>query len=171
MALISTGGGGVPGGSTTQVQYNNAGAFGGTSGWTWDGTHFTMATTQEARFRASTNRLYSRAADILTLEGNVSTEVGKVGDIILGDNTLRSMYPQTTLSIDLGKIANVYNDCFVSRVLTPAAGTKMSFFGILLASADSYTVPDGYGTYIPDQYEVSNGTAVEVGAGSIMEIG
>ncbi len=30
--------GGTPGGSTTQLQYNNAGAFGGTSGWTTNGT-------------------------------------------------------------------------------------------------------------------------------------
>ena len=28
-----------PGGSNTQIQYNNAGAFGGTSGLTWDGTN------------------------------------------------------------------------------------------------------------------------------------
>lgn len=30
--------GGTPGGSTTQLQYNNAGAFGGVSGWTTNGT-------------------------------------------------------------------------------------------------------------------------------------
>jgi hypothetical protein len=32
----SGGGGGTPGGSTTQIQYNNAGAFGGASGFVWD---------------------------------------------------------------------------------------------------------------------------------------
>ena len=36
--------GGTPGGSTTQLQYNNAGAFGGTSGLTWNGTNLSMAT-------------------------------------------------------------------------------------------------------------------------------
>jgi hypothetical protein len=35
----------VPGGSTTQVQYNNAGAFGGISGFTTDGTRVTASTT------------------------------------------------------------------------------------------------------------------------------
>lgn len=34
----AAGAGGTPGGSTTQIQYNNAGAFGGTAGLTWDGT-------------------------------------------------------------------------------------------------------------------------------------
>jgi hypothetical protein len=36
-------GGGTPGGSTTQVQYNNAGAFGGISTFTYDGTTLTTA--------------------------------------------------------------------------------------------------------------------------------
>lgn len=35
----------TPGGSTTQVQYNNAGAFGGISGVTTDGTRLTASTT------------------------------------------------------------------------------------------------------------------------------
>jgi len=35
----------TPGGSTTQVQYNNAGAFGGISGVTTDGTRITASTT------------------------------------------------------------------------------------------------------------------------------
>ena len=34
-----------PGGTTTQVQYNNAGAFGGISGFTTDGTRVTASTT------------------------------------------------------------------------------------------------------------------------------
>jgi len=38
-----TGGGGTPGGSTTQVQYNNAGAFGGISTFTYDGSTLTTA--------------------------------------------------------------------------------------------------------------------------------
>lgn len=39
------GGGGSPGGSTTQLQYNNAGAFGGISGATTNGTVVTFTTT------------------------------------------------------------------------------------------------------------------------------
>ena len=40
--INSTGGGGSPGGSTTQVQYNNAGAFGGITNATSDGTTLTL---------------------------------------------------------------------------------------------------------------------------------
>ena len=38
-------GGGSPGGSTTQVQYNNAGAFAGMSGWSWDDTNRALTAT------------------------------------------------------------------------------------------------------------------------------
>jgi len=44
-AITIAAAGGSPGGSTTQVQYNNAGAFGGISGVTTDGTRLTASTT------------------------------------------------------------------------------------------------------------------------------
>src|SRR5688500_14619658 len=37
--FYQSGGGGAPGGATTQLQYNNAGAFGGVSGWSTDGAN------------------------------------------------------------------------------------------------------------------------------------
>lgn len=41
----SGGGGGTPGGSNTQVQYNNSGAFGGSAGFTYDSSTGTMTAT------------------------------------------------------------------------------------------------------------------------------
>jgi hypothetical protein len=45
LSFATVSGGGSPGGSTTQLQYNNAGAFGGISGVTTDGTRMTASTT------------------------------------------------------------------------------------------------------------------------------
>lgn len=42
--LSATGGGGTPGGSDTQLQYNNAGSFGGITGATTNGTFVTLTT-------------------------------------------------------------------------------------------------------------------------------
>jgi hypothetical protein len=42
-AVPAGGGGGTPGGSTTQVQYNNAGAFGGVTGFTYISSSATLA--------------------------------------------------------------------------------------------------------------------------------
>jgi hypothetical protein len=45
ISIAAAGGSGSPGGSTTQLQYNNAGSFGGISGVTTDGTRMTASTT------------------------------------------------------------------------------------------------------------------------------
>lgn len=45
LTFASTGGGGTPGGSNTQVQYNNAGAFGGSAELTFTGTKLISGTT------------------------------------------------------------------------------------------------------------------------------
>lgn len=52
--------GGTPGGSTTQLQYNNAGAFGGISGATTDGTNVTYGS---ANLRATSPRITTGILD------------------------------------------------------------------------------------------------------------
>ena len=47
--FIGGGGGGTPGGSDTQMQYNDGGSFGGTTGLTWDdSTNLTVSNILEA---------------------------------------------------------------------------------------------------------------------------
>lgn len=41
-AAVSAGGGGTPGGADTNIQFNNAGAFGGSAALTWDDTNATL---------------------------------------------------------------------------------------------------------------------------------
>lgn len=56
----STGGGGVPGGSTTQVQYNSAGSFAGSANMTFDGTQLYVPGSQtQSPLRAGTIELQS----------------------------------------------------------------------------------------------------------------
>lgn len=71
-AVPPGGGGGSPGGSTTQLQYNNAGAFGGISGATSDGTNATFGS---GNLRATLPRITTGLADangntILALAGS-----------------------------------------------------------------------------------------------------
>jgi hypothetical protein len=47
-----------PGGSTTQIQYNNAGSFAGAAGLTTDGTHLTINSAGELRFADTTGGEY-----------------------------------------------------------------------------------------------------------------
>lgn len=57
---LSSTGGGTPGGSNTQVQFNNAGAFGGISGITSDGTNVTAGS---GNLRATSPRITTSLLD------------------------------------------------------------------------------------------------------------
>jgi len=74
---VPAGGGGAPGGSTTQVQYNNASAFGGISNVTTNGTSFT-----EADINASSS------SSTFVVHGSAFTSTGininSSGNILLG---------------------------------------------------------------------------------------
>lgn len=73
----ATGGSGSPGGSTTQLQYNNAGAFGGISGATTDGTAviYTTGNLKGTDIKAST----SAGLEILSNNGTVVSLHGAGG--------------------------------------------------------------------------------------------
>jgi hypothetical protein len=49
---------GVPGGSTTQVQFNSSGSFGGSANLTWDGTNFNIGATGSLRLQDTTGGEY-----------------------------------------------------------------------------------------------------------------
>jgi hypothetical protein len=49
---------GVPGGSNTQIQFNNAGSFGGSTNLVWDGTNFIIDATGELRLGDTTGTEY-----------------------------------------------------------------------------------------------------------------
>jgi len=49
---------GVPGGSNTQIQFNNAGSFGGSANLFWDGTNLNIGATGETRFQDTTGGQY-----------------------------------------------------------------------------------------------------------------
>jgi hypothetical protein len=47
-----------PGGSNTQIQFNNAGSFGGSANLFWDGTNLNIGATGETRFQDTTGGQY-----------------------------------------------------------------------------------------------------------------
>lgn len=71
------GGGGTPGGSDTQLQYNNAGAFGGISGATTNGTTVTYTTGNLVAHDVKASQ--SAGMDILSNNGTVTALFGAGG--------------------------------------------------------------------------------------------
>jgi len=65
-------GGGSPGGSTTQVQFNNAGSFGGSANFTWDGTNAQLGATGALRFADTDSSNYVAFKSPATVASNVT---------------------------------------------------------------------------------------------------
>jgi hypothetical protein len=92
--LQNVGGGGSPGGSNTQVQFNDGGSFGGSSDFVWDGT-------------------------TLSVTGNISgSGVVEVGGNLTGTHIV----PNTTLTYDLGSTALEWNRLYVEEVIGDIEG-------------------------------------------------
>ena len=91
----STGGGGTPGGSATQVQFNNAGAFGGITGATTDGTTLTLVapvlgTPASATLTNATGLPPSTGLStfVAPLKGGLGAAlVPVIGDLLYADST------------------------------------------------------------------------------------
>jgi hypothetical protein len=76
-AAPPAGGGGTPGGSTLQIQYNNAGAFGGMAGSSWDNTNHALSITGTAHAGATV------PFSVLPDSGVSSTKIFDNGSMII----------------------------------------------------------------------------------------
>ena len=86
---ISGGGGGSPGGSSTQVQYNAVGSFGGISGFTSDGTNVTAGSgnlrATRPRFITSIDDTNGNEVFVITATGSAVNEV-TIANAATGNN-------------------------------------------------------------------------------------
>jgi hypothetical protein len=80
-----------PGGSNTQIQFNNAGSFGGSANLVWDGTNLNIGATGEARFQDTTGGQYVGLKAAGTVASSYTlvlpTVTGTIGQVIQTDGS------------------------------------------------------------------------------------
>jgi len=69
---IASTGGGTPGGSNTQIQFNNSSSFGGSANFTWDGTNVQIGATGALRFADTDSSNYVAFKAAGTVASNVT---------------------------------------------------------------------------------------------------
>ena len=67
-----SGGSATPGGSNTQIQFNNSGAFGGSANFIWDGTNVQLGTQGALRFADADSSNYVAFRSPATVANNVT---------------------------------------------------------------------------------------------------
>jgi hypothetical protein len=79
---------GVPGGSTTQIQFNSSGAFGGSANLIWDGTNFIIDSEGALRLGDNTGSAYVGLKAPATISGDTAytltlpTATGTTGQVL-----------------------------------------------------------------------------------------
>lgn len=75
---VESGGGGTPGGSNTQVQFNNSGSFGGSSDFTWNGSALNVfgVNISKGANNVSGNILYGTGLSNPSMFGSGNTSIG-----------------------------------------------------------------------------------------------
>lgn len=179
----ASGGGGTPGGSNTDIQFNNSGAFGGDSGVTYDGSTLTL-TSKDLTISGGTAFLSTT-----NIYGNLTMEAGT--DIVLDGSSSGAVTvtaPATpssytfTLPPDAG--TNTYllqtdGSGTTSWVAGGGGGGQTTFTKVVAASGGDYTTlsaalaaaSDGWlirvmpGTYTEGGFTNTNNNVTVEGAG------
>jgi hypothetical protein len=72
LSWATASGGGTPGGSNTQIQFNNSGSFGASANFTWDGTNVQIGATGALRFADTDSSNYVAFKSPGTVASNVT---------------------------------------------------------------------------------------------------
>ncbi len=183
--LTAGGAGGTPGGSTTQIQYNNAGGFGGTSSLTFDNTtaELTMTDDFTLSFDPGEN------LDLTTVSG-----IRTVAAIDLNENNTSGAFP--TIQWDSAETRGGLLDAnltgalatenfidittsaaFTSNLLDFNLGAQASTGDIINVSMGStnvaggaFVVADAGGTRTDAIVDITTASTASTDAGSIMQI-
>ena len=165
------GGGGTPGGSDTQLQYNNAGSFGGISGATTNGTSVTLTS-------PTVNTGITLNAAPLTMSGNITAAAWTTGGIRIkgsaatltdttSSGTVAAAYTNALGGNTIAASSSTtYTDYFNIFIAPPAAGSNVTITNgwSLGLSGGQRINRDGIGTTNTTGLELANATAAAAGA-------
>jgi len=190
--------GGAAGGSNTQVQFNNAGVFGGSANFTWDGTNVQIGATGALRLADTDSSNYVAFKSPGTVASNVTWTLpsadGTNGQALVtnGSGTLSFSTAAVTISNDTSTSSNVYPAFLAATSGTAAtihtgnanllykpstgelqAKAMVAMNSLFVGAATvttNYTIPNNHNAMSPGPTTVDSGITVTVPSGSTWTI-
>jgi hypothetical protein len=140
ITIAASGGSTSPGGSTTQVQYNNAGAFAGSANFTFDGTTVTLANDTYA-----TSVRIGRGASAVSSNTVVGSN-GALGAITTGSGN--SIFgPYAGAAITTGTNNSGFGYGALNAVTTGSANTTFGYSSLQKTTGSSNTAVGDYSQF------------------------
>jgi hypothetical protein len=142
----------APGGSTTQVQYNNAGAFAGSSNLTFDGTNLTSGGTVTATKLIPTgnvtagNGMYLPTTNTLAFstDGSERMRILSGGKVLINATTDRDKWDNSTIGSNLLQVERSVSGGNSSISIATNPGTSADVFSLLLLGRSRGTANNDY---------------------------
>jgi hypothetical protein len=152
LASSATAGGTSPGGSTTQVQYNNAGAFAGSSNLTFDGTNLTSGGTVTATKLIPTgnvtagNGMYLPTTNTLAFstDGSERMRILSGGKVLINATTDRDKWDNSTIGSNLLQVERSVSGGNSSISIATNPGTSADVFSLLFLGRSRGTANNDY---------------------------
>lgn len=142
----------APGGSTTQVQYNNAGAFAGSSNLTFDGTNLTSGGTVTATKLIPTgnvtagNGMYLPTTNTLAFstDGSERMRILSGGKVLINATTDRDKWDNSTIGSNLLQVERSVSGGNSSISIATNPGTSADVFSLLFLGRSRGTANNDY---------------------------
>lgn len=139
------GGGGTPGGSNTQIQFNNSSAFGGSANFIWDGTNVQIGAAGALRFADTDSSNYVAFKPPGTVGTNVTWTLPSAdgtSNQVLSTNGSGTLSWATVSGGSAGPVAESYQT--ISSNYSVTAGSNAFSVGpVSVATGVAVTVPTG----------------------------
>lgn len=145
----------TPGGSDTQVQFNDSGAFGGSASFTWDGTQLavikqTITTPSAGSIPLTIKAALSQTANLIEWQNNSGTILNRIG---------------SAGSITLGSLANSGGGLTIFSTADEATNFQRYRISVNATNVVSYEITKGgTGSHGWHSFKVNGTTVLEVDA-------
>jgi len=163
------GGGGTPGGSTLQLQYNNASAFGGMSGTAWDNANQSLAISGATVVTSRPNLDLAQTWNGTTVATTAASGTGSVATITFGAQT--TAFPVGSWVTISGVTPGGYNGTYQ---VTGGSTTTVTYANTTSgAQTVAGTIQQAFTAlkvYVTDTASSSNSFFFDYGAGGISKV-
>ncbi len=172
VAITGGGGSSTPAGSNTQIQYNNSGAFGASSNFTYDGTYLTVLTPGVSKTYIGNNNIAYSSEKAPALDSShytTGTGWSFAGGQLIKGTGLGNCFPTTPLTVVAGTRYEIAISYVAGGSEVTVTGTVTNGSTTVTGISDMTDLTPGYSVFLTTGIQAGTViVSVNVGASSLV---